>query len=219
MDDIKEKFLEVLEFYPHSYSVKIKRTPYEDLSNIIVTNPETYTHHIFLPKKEDYFRFELLSALVVLGEKHHLLSTDYYDDRTREEFYDYIKTFNRLVQPVRFAWAGKIAAEYTPDYEKLLEEAIKKIEIEYLNALYRDNRRAAIEILPYVAFAKGLDPDWDFFNSEELNKILNDLIKAEPSISNLVKFAKKLSRFIPFFGTFKVVKDPSRGLEVFSLNV
>jgi len=219
MDEVKEKFLEILEFYPHSYAVKVKQTPYEDLSNIIVTNPQNYTHHIFLPKKEDLFRFELLSALVVLGEKHHLLSTDYFDDRTREEFYDYIRTFNKLILPVRFAWAGRVASEHTSDYEKLLEETLKRIEIEYLNSLYKDNRRAALEVLPYIAFAKGLDPDWDFFNSEDLNKLLRDLVKAEPSVSNLVKFAKKFSRYIPFFGTFKIVKDPTRGLEVFSIDV
>ncbi|NPB05196.1 MAG: hypothetical protein GXO08_02315 [Aquificae bacterium] len=219
MDEIKERFLEVLEFYPHNYAVKIKQTLYEDLGNVIVTNPQGFVHHVFLPKREDPFRFELLSALVVLGEKHHLLSTDYYDDRTREEFYDHIGNFNRLVQPIRFAWAGRVAAEHSPDPDKLLEETLKKIEVEYLNALYRGNRQAALEVLPLVAFAKGLDADWDFFNNPELNRLLNDLVRAEPGVSNLVRFARKLTRFIPFFGTFRIKKDPVRGLEVFSLDL
>ncbi len=219
MDEIKDRFLEVLEFYPHSYTVKIKQTPYEDLGNIIVTNPKGYVHHVFLPKKEDRFRFELLSALVVLGEKHHLLSTDYFDDRTREEFYEYIRSFNKLIMPVRFAWAGRVAAEHTPDYDKLFEETLKRIEIEYLNALYKGNRRAALEVLPFIAFAKGLDADWDFFNSEELNRLLSDMVKAEPTVSNLVKFAKKLTKFIPFFGTFRIKRDPVREIEVFSLDL
>ena len=219
MDEVKDKFLEILEFYPHSYAVKVKKTPYGDLDNIIITNPKEFRHHVFLPNKEDLFRFELLSALTVLGEKHHLLSTDYYDNFTQEYMYDFIESFSKLIKPVRFAWAGKIAAEYSPDFEKLLQESLKKIEIEYLNALYKDNRMAALEVLPYIAFAKGLDPDWDFFNDPKLNKLLNDIIKAEPSVSNLIKFAKRLQKYLPCFCTFSVKKDEKRGFEVFSLDV
>ncbi|RTZ70718.1 MAG: hypothetical protein DSZ30_00350 [Aquificaceae bacterium] len=219
MDEIKEKFLEILEFYPKSYAVKVKYTPYEDLDNIIITNPLDYVHHIFLPNKEDLFRFELLSALTVLGEKHHLLSTDYYDTYTKENMYEFIDGFARLLKPIRFAWAGRIAGENSPDADKLLSETLKRIEIEYLNALYRGNRRASLEVLPYIAFAKGLDPDWDFFNDERLNAILNDLVKADISVSNLIKYAKKLQRYLPCFCSFSVKEDPERGFEVFSLDL
>ncbi len=219
MDEIKEKFLEILEFYPKSYAVKVKHTPYEDLDNIIITNPLDYVHHIFLPKKEDLFRFELLSALAVLGEKHHLLSTNYYDTYTRENMYEFIDGFARLLKPIRFAWAGRIAGENSPDADKLLRETLKRIEVEYLNALYRGNRRAALEVLPYIAFAKGLDPDWDFFNDEKLNAILNDITRAEISVSNLIKYAKKLQRYLPCFCSFSVKEDPERGFEVFSLDL
>ena len=219
MDEIKEKFLEILEFYPHSYAVKIKKTPYSELDNIIITNPKEYRHHIFLPDKEDLFRFELLSALTVLGEKHHLLSTDYYDEYTQELMYDFIEGFSKLIKPIRFAWAGKIARENSPNLEDLMQETLKRIEIEYLNALYRDNKKAALEVLPYIAFAKGLDPDWDFFNDAKLNKILNDLVEAPPSVANLIKYAKKLERYTPCFCSFSVKEDKKRGFEVFSLDL
>ncbi|HID79447.1 MAG TPA: hypothetical protein EYH48_04725 [Aquifex aeolicus] len=218
MDEIKEKFWEILEFYPKSYAVKVKHTPYEDLDNIIITNPLDYVHHIFLPKKEDLFRFELLAALTVLGEKHHLLSTDYYDTYTRENMYEFLDGFSQLLKPIRFAWAGRIAGENSPDADKLLNETLKRIEIEYLNALYRGNRRAALEVLPYIAFAKGLDPDWDFFNDEKLNSLLKGITKAKIGVSNLLKYAKKLQRYLPCFCSFSVKKDPERGFEVFSLD-
>ena len=218
MDEIKEKFLEVLEFYPKSYAVKLKRTPYEELDNIIITNPLEFVHHIFLPQREDLFRFELLSSLAVLGERHHLLSTDYYDTFTREHMYEFIESFARLLKPIRFAWAGRIAAEHSPDADKLLGETLKRIEIEYLNALYRDNRRAALEVLPYIAFAKGLDPDWDFFNDDRLNELLNSIVRADMNVSNLVKYAKKLRKYLPCFCSFSVREDPQRGFEVFTLS-
>ena len=219
MDEIKDKFLEVLEFYPHDYVVKIKETPYEDLDNIIITNPSDSVHHIFLPRKEDLFRFELLSALTVLGERHHLLSTDYFDTFTRENMFEFIEGFSKLIKPIRFAWAGRIAAENSPDPDKLMGETLRRIEIEYLNALYRDNKRAAIEVLPYIAFAKGLDTDWDFFNDDRLNRIMNELIKTDISLSNLIKYAKKLQKYIPCFCSFSIKKDPERGFEVFSLDL
>jgi len=219
MDEIKDKFLEVLEYYPHSYTVKIKKTPYGDLDNIIITNPKRYSHHIFLPNREDLFRFELLSALTVLGEKHHLLSTDYYDSYTQENLYEFIESFSNLIKPIRFAWAGRIAAEHSPDPDQLMQETLKKIEIEYLNQLYKGNKRAALDVLPYIAFAKGLDSDWDYFNDERLNNLLTNLVKAEASVSNLVKFAKKLQRYIPCFCSFKVKYDPQREFEVFSLDL
>jgi len=218
MDEIKDKFLEILEFYPHEYVVKIKKTPYEDLDNIIITNPLDFLHHIFLPHKEDLFRFELLSALTVLGEKHHLLSTDYFDSYTRENMFETIERFSKLIKPIRFAWAGRIAAENSPDPDRLMEETLRKIEIEYLNALYKDNKKAAIEVLPYIAFAKGLDTDWDFFNDEHLNKIMNELTKVDINLKNLLKYASKLQKYIPCFCSFKVVNDPDRGFEVFSLD-
>ena len=220
MDEIKEKFLEVLEFYPHDYAVKIKSTPYEELDNIIITNPSDFVHHIFLPnRKDDLFRFELLSALAVLGEKHHLLSTDYFDTYTREHMFDMIESFSRLIRPIRFAWAGRIAAQHSPDPDKLMEETLRRIEIEYLNALYKGNRRAALQVLPFIAFAKGLDTDWDFFNDDRLNGILNEMVKADMNVSNLVKFAKKLNKYLPCFCNFSVKKDHERGFEVFSLDL
>jgi hypothetical protein len=192
MDEIKDKFLEILEYYPHSYGVKIKKTPYGDLDNIIITNPKSFSHYIFLPDKEDLFRFEILSALTVLGEKHHLLSTDYYDSYTQENLYEFIENFSNLIKPIRFAWAGRIAADHSPDPDALMQETLKRIEIEYLNQLYKGNRRAALDVLPYIAFAKGLDGDWDYFNDEKLNGLLNDLIKAEANVSNLINNLKKI---------------------------
>lgn len=218
MDEIKEQFLEILEFYPHTYRVKVKRTPYEELNNIIITAPKEKKHVVFLPSKEDLFRYELLSSLIVLGEKHHLLSTEYYDNETQDFMYDFMEQFEKLIKPIKFAWAGKVAAEYSPDPDKLLQEALKKIEIEYLNSLYRGNRRAALEVLPFVSFAKGLDLDWDFYNHEKLNALINEIVKAEPNIDNLLKFADRLRKYITCFCTFDVVFDESRGFEVFSLS-
>ena len=210
--------MEILEFYPHRYEVKIKRTPYDDLSNIIITAPKDRQHIVFLPNREDYFRYELLSSLVVLGEKHHLLSTEYYDEDTQELMYDFMEQFEKLIKPIKFAWAGRIAGEHSPDPDKLLQETLKKIEIEYLNSLYRDNRRAALEVLPYVSFAKGLDVDWEFYNHKKLNRLINDIVEAEPSVENLLKFADRLRKYITCFCTFDVIFDEIRGFEVFSLS-
>jgi hypothetical protein len=217
MDEIKEKFLEILEFYPHSFSVNLKKTPYEDFGNLVITNPADKVHHIFLPNKEDLFRFELSAALVNLGEKHHLLATDYFSEETQEYFYEFIEPFTKLVKAVRFGWAGKVASKYSPDLESLMEETLKRIEIEYLNQLYKGNRRAAVEVLPFIAFAKGLDSDWDFFNHSGLNKLLNELIESRPSVENLLKFVRKFSKFMPCFCSYNIKKDEKRGFEVFNL--
>ncbi len=217
MDEIKEKFFEILEFYPHSFSVNPKRTHYDDLGNLVITNPTDRVHHVFLPNKEDLFRFELSAALVHLGEKHHLLATDYFSDETQEFFYEFIEPFAKLVRAVRFGWAGAVASQYSPDPDGLMEETLKRIEVEYLNQLYRGNRRAAIEVLPFIAFAKGLDADWDFFNHSGLNKLLNELVESKPSVENLLKFVKKFSKFMPCFCSYNTKEDQKRGFEVFNL--
>ncbi|MEO2153206.1 MAG: hypothetical protein GXN97_00665 [Aquificae bacterium] len=218
MDEVKEKFLETLDYYPHQYEVIVKQTPYTDLNNIVITNPKGRSHHVFLPNREDQFRFELLSSLVVLGEKHHLFATDYYDEYTQEYLYDQIEQFNRLIRPIRYAWAGQIAAQHSPDVDLLLQETLKAIEIEYLNQLYKDNRRAAIDVMPYIAFAKALDMDWEFFNHDGLNRLVNEIVQSKPSKENLLKYAKRLTKFIPCFFSFDIVTDPKRGFEVFSLD-
>jgi hypothetical protein len=219
MDEIKEKFLELLEFYPISYGVNVKKTPYTELDNIVITDPQAKKHHIFLPSKEDPYRFELSAALALLGERHHLLSTNYFSRDTREFFAEFVEPFEKLVRIVRFGWAGKVAAKHSPDAERLLSESLKRIEIEYLNALYRESKRAALEVLPYIAFAKGLDADWDFFNHEGLNLLVNDLISSEISLENLLRFAEKFSKYLPCFCGFEVVEDPDRGFEVFNLKL
>jgi len=217
MDNVKDKFLELLDFYPHSFSVNLKKTPYEDFENLVITNPVDKVHHIFLPPKEDIFRFELTASLILLGEEHHLLATDYFTKHTQEYFYEFIEPFTKLVKTIRFGWAGKIASQHSPDPDKLMAETLKRIEIEYLNELYRGNKRAAVEVLPFIAFAKGLDADWDFFNHEGLNKLLNELVGAKPNIENLLSFAKRFAKYTPCFCSFKTEMDKDRGFEVFDI--
>jgi len=217
MGEVRDRFFEILEFYPHSFSVVPKKTLYDELTNLVITNPKDKKHFVFLPPEEDLFRLELSAALVHLGEKHHLLATDYFSSATQEHFYELIEPFSRLVRAVRFGWAGRVAAQYSPDPETLLGEALKRIEVEYLNQLYRNNRRAAVSLLPYVAFAKGLDVNWDFFNHEGLNALLNEMVDAEPSIENLLRLSKKLSKFVPCFCSFETEEDRKRGFEVFNL--
>jgi len=215
--DTKEKFLELLQSYPHSFSVNLKNTPYGDLQNPVITNPLERVHHVFLPRSGDPFKLELSAALLVLGERHHLLSTDYFCRETQENRYEFIEPFSRLARVVRYGWAGQVAAKHSPDPDRLAEEALKKIEIAYLDRLYGDDRRAALSVLPLVAFAKGIDGQWDFFSSDELNELLNDLMLAQPTVENLLTFVERFEPYLPCFCRVSKVMDQKRGFEVFSL--
>ncbi len=211
----RERFSELVEFYPHSYTLRVKRA-FSDIP-LVVTNPKQRVHHVFVTEHFDPLRAELSAALVHLGEIHHLLSTDYFSENTQREFYELMEPFTRVVNAVRYGWAGRVASKYSPDPNRLLSETLKRIEIEYLNHLYRGNRNAAIEVLPLIAFAKGLSADWDFFNHRGLNRLLDESVNTVPDLDNLLLLAERFSKYLPCFCSFDVVKDPRRGFEVFEL--